>query len=272
VVVVLSGLAKRNSFFATGQQTNNPLAGDPKAIQEGASQFRIDCALCHGLDAHGGNRGPDLRRGIWAHGGSDADLFRTISVGIPGTLMPANDLSEAETWEIIAYLRSLTPEKPRGTGGDATIGEKLFFGDANCSLCHMVRGKGGRLGPDLSRVGNRRSPEFLTQKLREPNANLSPTLMDSGKEWPYDAQAVTVVTQDGQKIQGMIRNEDSFTIQLMDLGEDLHSYFKKDLREIIHEEKSLMPTYGEDVLSKEQLRDIVAYLDQLRGESARGKE
>ena len=96
--------------------------------------------------------------------------------------------------------------------------------------------------------------------------------MDSGKEWPYDAQAVTVVTQDGQKIQGMIRNEDSFTIQLMDLGENLHLYFKKDLREIIHEEKSLMPTYGKDALSKEQLRDIVAYLDQLRGESARGKE
>lgn len=272
MVVAMIGLGKRYPLSAAGQQNKNPLAGDPRAIQEGASQFRIDCALCHGLDARGGNRGPDLTRGIWAHGGTDADLFRTITVGIPGTLMPANDLSEAETWEIIAYLRSLTPEKPRDTGGDPKVGEKLFFGDANCSLCHMVRGIGGRLGPDLSRVGNRRSPEFLAQKLREPNANLSPTLMDSGKEWPYDAQAVTVVTQDGQRIQGIVRNEDSFTIQLMDLGENLRSYFKKDLREVIHEGKSLMPTYGKDALSEKQLRDIVSYLDQLRGDSDKGRE
>jgi len=264
---VLSGLAKRNILFAAVQQNNNPLAGDPKAIQEGGSQFRIDCALCHGLDARGGNRGPDLTRGVWAYGGSDTDLFHTISVGIPGTLMPANDLSDAELWEIIAYLRSLAPSKPPDTGGNAQAGEKLFFGDGNCALCHMVGGKGGRLGPDLSRVGTRRSPEFLSKKLRDPNSNLSPTLMDSGKEWPYNAQAVTVVTQDGRRIQGIIRNEDTFTIQLMDLSENLHSYSKKDLREVIHEKKSPMPAYDRDTLDDKQLRDLVAYLDRLRGDS-----
>jgi len=126
---------------------------------------------------------------------------------------------------------------------------------------------GGRLGPDLSRVGSRQSPEFLALELREPNKNLAPTLMDPGKEWPYDAGAVTVIMQDGQRIQGVVRNEDNFSIQIMDYEENLHAYLKKELREVIHEQKTLMPAYPDDVLDKQQLWDLVAYLDNLRGVS-----
>jgi cytochrome c oxidase cbb3-type subunit III len=271
VFALASFFAQGSHLIAEAQETKNPLAGDPKTIQEGASQFRIDCALCHGLNARGGSRGPDLTRGVWTHGGSDAEIFHTITVGIPGTLMPANDLSDTEVWEIIAYLRSLTPQKPGESGGDRKVGEKIFFSEGNCSLCHMVDGKGGRLGPDLSSVGSRRSPEFLAEKLREPNKNLAPTMMDPGKEWPYDAEAVTVVTQDGQKVRGVIRNEDTFSIQLMDIEENLHMYLKKELREVIHEQKTLMPAYEEDLLDNQQLRDLVAYLDNLRGASSEEK-
>jgi putative heme-binding domain-containing protein len=272
-VFAAASLFAQNSYSpAEAQEAKNPLAGDPRAIQEGASQFRIDCALCHGLNGRGGSRGPDLTRGVWTHGGSDAEIFHTITVGIPGTLMPANDLSDTEIWEIIAYLRSLTPQKQRENNGDRKVGEKIFFGDGNCSLCHMVDGKGGRLGPDLTRVGNRRSPEFLAQKLRDPNKNLAPTMMDPGKEWPYDAGTVTVVMQDGQRIQGVVRNEDNFSIQLMDTEENLHTYLKKELREVIHEQKTLMPVYPEDLLDKQHLWDLVAYLDNLRGASGEEKK
>ena len=43
-------------------QDNNPLAGDPQAIEAGKYHFRINCAVCHGLNARGGGRGPDLTR------------------------------------------------------------------------------------------------------------------------------------------------------------------------------------------------------------------
>jgi len=265
-------LAQSIQSVAQAQDTKNPLAGDPKALQEGASQFRINCALCHGLDAHGGSRGPDLARGDFAHGSSDAEIFHTITTGLPGTLMPANDLSDTETWEIIAYLRSLAPPTPQSASGDPKAGEEIFFGDGNCSLCHMVNGKGGRLGPDLSRVGSRRSPDFFAKKLRNPDKYLAPTLLDPGKEWPFDAEAVTVVLQDGQKIQGVLRNEDTFSIQLMDYGEDLHMYLKKDVREVIHERKTLMPNYDEDLLDQQHLSDVVAYLASLRAASCQEKK
>jgi len=257
-----------NAPSAAAQETKNPLAGNAKAAQEGASQFRINCALCHGLHAQGGSRGPDLTRGVWNHGGSDADLFRTITQGVSGTLMPANDISDAETWEIIAYLRSLAPAKLKKAPGDAKAGEKLFYGDANCALCHMVRGKGGRLGPDLSRVGSARSPEYLAAKIRDPNRALAAGLMQPGMEWPLDYQTVTVVTRDGQSFTGVLRNEDSFSIQFMDQAENLRLYLKNDLQKVTYEQKTLMPAFGDDIIDNAQLKDLVAYLDGLRGEVA----
>jgi putative heme-binding domain-containing protein len=258
-------LLQPNFFVLAAQDTKNPLAANPKAIQEGASQFRVDCALCHGLRANGGSRGPDLTRGVWNHGGTDADIFRTITDGVPGTLMPANSLSEAETWEIIAYLRTLSPKEPEAVPGDPKAGEKIFFGDGNCSLCHMVAGRGGRLGPDLSRVGVARSPKYLAEKLRNPNGSVAVGLMEPGKEWPLEYGAVTVVTRGGETIAGVVRNEDAYSIQLMDTSENLHLFMKKDLLEVKHMDQSLMPAYAEDVLEKEQLRDLVAYLNSLRG-------
>ena len=54
---------------------HNPYAGDPKAAKAGEYEFRINCALCHGLGAHGGGRGPDLTRAQKKHAHSDGELF-----------------------------------------------------------------------------------------------------------------------------------------------------------------------------------------------------
>ena len=66
----------------------NPLAGNPKAAKAGEYEFRINCALCHGLGAKGGGRGPDLTRAVKKHTHNDAEMFQVISNGIPGTAMP----------------------------------------------------------------------------------------------------------------------------------------------------------------------------------------
>jgi putative heme-binding domain-containing protein len=249
------------------QAPKNPLAGNAQAIREGASVFRINCAMCHGLNARGGSRGPDLARGVFTHGGADAQIFHTITHGVPGTLMPANDISATETWQVIAYLRSLAPKKPQRPLGDPEAGEKLFFGNANCSLCHMVRGRGGRLGPDLSRIGSERSPRYLLEKIRNPNIDVAPGMMPPDMEWPIEYRTVTVVTKSGQTITGVLRNEDSFTIQLMDNAEIFHFFQKSDLESITYDAHSMMPPFGPDLLSERQLHDLVAYLETLRGET-----
>src|ERR1700722_867324 len=153
----------------------NPLANDPQAAKLGQFQFRSNCAFCHGLGARGGGRGPDLTRAQKRHGNADADLFRTINEGVPGTAMPPNGatqqgvgMTEEEIRQVIAYIRSVQKKAPAEVPGSAAHGRELFFGSAACATCHMVQGKGGRLGPDLTTTGSARSTEYLVDSVRNP--------------------------------------------------------------------------------------------------------
>jgi len=116
-------------------QDKNPFAGDAKAAKVGESQFRANCAFCHGLGARGGGRGPDLTRAQKRHGNADADLFRTINEGVPGTAMPPNGatqqgvgMTEEEIWQVISYIRSVQAKAPAQPTGNAGHGKELFYG------------------------------------------------------------------------------------------------------------------------------------------------
>src|SRR5207244_4470510 len=176
--------------------------------------------------------------------------------------MPANRLIQDEVWEIVAYLRTL--QQPAASpGGDARHGETVFFGAARCSTCHIVNGRGGRLGPELSHVGSARPRAYLVESIREPNRQLTENRTFDGVI--YDT--VTVVTGDGKTITGVPMNEDTFTVQIMDESERIHSFPKKSLKSLRHENRSLMPAYGIDVLDDADLKDLVTYLQSLRAPS-----
>src|SRR6266704_4260393 len=232
VLVACAGAA-----VALRAQDKNPFAGDPKAAKVGESQFRANCAFCHGLGARGGGRGPDLTRAQKRHGNSDADLFRTINEGIPGTAMPLNGATQQgvgmtgeEIWQVIAYIRSVEKKAPAQPPGNAAHGRGLFYGSAACSTCHMVEGKGGRLGPDLTSTGGARSVEYIIESIRNPSRRLAQGISEAMKEFSQEYETVTVVTSDGQKITGVVLNEDSFTLQMMDTREQIHLLEKDKLR------------------------------------------
>jgi cytochrome c oxidase cbb3-type subunit 3 len=261
VSLVLLGLGAR---AASGQ---NPFPGKAKAAKAGESEFRINCALCHGLGARGGGRGPDLTRAQKKHVHSDAEMFQVISNGIPGTAMPANGtngqgvgMTEEEIWQIITYIRSQEIEAPAQPVGNLGHGKELFYGDANCSLCHMVDGKGGRLGPELTSVGGSRTRDAIIDSVRNPSEKLAWGLTEGTKEFPQEYESVTVVTADGKEIKGVTLNEDSFSVQVMDTSEQIHLLEKSKLRSFQKTRQSAMPKYGVDILKDKDLQDIVAYL------------
>ena len=252
---------------ALAGESRNPFFADPKAAKAGEFEFRINCAFCHGLGARGGGRGPDLTRAHKRHGDSDADLFQNISQGIPGTVMPANGtngqgvgMTDDEIWQIITYLRSVQVNAPTKPAGNATHGKELFYGDANCSSCHMVEGKGGRLGPDLTAVGTARTVESLVESVRFPSRRLAWGLTESTKEFAQEYETVTVVIPEGQEIKGVTLNEDQFSLQMMDMTEQIHLLEKNKLRSIKKSRESVMPAYNPTVMSDQDLGDIIAYL------------
>jgi putative heme-binding domain-containing protein len=233
---------------------NNPHLGNPQSIRSGMALYRIRCADCHGLDG-GGYRGPDLIAAM-AAGATDERLFQTIRKGIPGTEMPAArelDGPDDDLLMIIAYLRKIgTVAAPESPIGNADNGTRLFA--AQCAGCHRVAGRGGRIGPDLTRIGAARSRAALTREIRTPS------------EWiPPNFETVTVVTKDGQRIRGIKKNEDVFSIQIMDLRERIQGYLKSSVQEVVYEKSSLMPTFGATRLNDSDLNDVVGYLMTLRG-------
>jgi cytochrome c oxidase cbb3-type subunit III len=248
-------------------QEKNPYAGDAKMAQLGEYQFRVNCAFCHGLGARGGGRGPDLTRARKKHGSTDADLYRTINDGVPGTAMPPNGttgqgvgMTPEELWQVITYIRSVEQKTSAEGVGDAAHGKTLFYGTAACSTCHMVDGKGGRLGPDLTAAGSARSVNYLMESIRNPSKRLAQGITEAMKEFSQEYETAKVTTADGQKLQGIVMNEDDFTLQMMDMREQIHFFEKDKLKSYEKSRESLMPAYSEKMLSDKDAQDIVAYL------------
>jgi cytochrome c oxidase cbb3-type subunit II len=85
---------------------SNPFAGNREALEEGEAIFRTACAVCHGEKGRGGI-GPSLT-GAKTYGGTDADLFASVSDGRAAGMPPfANILGEEKIWKVITYVRSL---------------------------------------------------------------------------------------------------------------------------------------------------------------------
>jgi len=247
-------------------QERNPFESDPKAAQAGEFQFRINCSFCHGLGARGGGRGPDLTLARKRHGASELEMFHNIKEGIAGTAMPAAigsigvGMTDAEVWQVVTYLKSVQVKTPAHPPGSAANGKDAFFGSAKCFACHMVDGKGGRLGPDLTGTGSSRSIESIVESIRKPNVRLAAGLTEATKAFPQEYETVTVVTAEGKTITGVTLNEDSFSIQLMDPAEKIYLLDKDTLRSFQKTRTSLMPAYSTADLSDKDLQDIVAYL------------
>jgi cytochrome c oxidase cbb3-type subunit 3 len=245
---------------AEPRPAKNPLDANAQAISNGKAMFRTRCAGCHGPDARG-FLGPDLT-GFWAGGGTDDRMFDIVRRGVPGTEMPPSDplrVLDKDIWQTMAYVRTLSGVTAPAPTGDAASGERIFR--ANCSSCHMVHGRGGQLGPDLSRIGSGRPRAGLSSKLRGAAG-----LMRPGYE------PVTIVTRDGQRIRGIKKNEDEFSLQIMDTRERLQGYLKADLSEVTMDKQSLMPVYGPDRLNDRDLDDLLRYLTGLRAADAERKE
>ena len=257
VLVALSVTSAASGYTQTRRTAavaaTNPLHGNPTAIINGEAIFRGRCASCHGRDAKG-LTGPDLT-GLWASGSSDAQLFQAVQRGVPGTEMPPFDTRSQvdEIWETLAYLRTVNLAESTADGGrgDAANGERLF--GMHCSGCHVVNGRGGVLGPDLSRIGSARPRSALIAKIR----GTSRTIVNG-------YQPVTLVTAAGQQIRGVKKNEDDFSLQVMDMRERLHGYLKSSLTKITEEKQSVMPAYGPARLSDAELDDLLRYIATLR--------
>ena len=136
--------------------------------------------------------------------------------------------------------------------GDVSRGKALFE-SSGCFDCHRIGDRGSRLGPDLSDLGGRRTPERLQQALVAPD-----------EEVIAENRFVRFVTKDGATVTGRLLNQDAISVQLINAKEELKSYLRASLRNYTIVEKGLMPSV-QGKLTDQQVADIVHYLSSLKG-------
>ena len=251
VLLVCLALSSTASIARAQQAVENPFTS-AQDVTAGLKTFRSHCITCHGRSGLG-DRGPNLTLGSFRHAVDDPAMFRVVRRGIPNTDMPGLYGNEKSTWQVVAYIRTLAQGQGSAPlSGDPINGERIFSAQEDCAQCHTVNMKGGGGGaPDLSDVGWRRSVAYLRRALTEPNANVDP-------EW----WGMRVTQTTGERTSGWRLDEDTFSIRLLDPDRNLLSFDKGELLAFERLEDSPMASY-EDILSAEDMDDLVAYLHSL---------
>ena len=215
---------------------------DPKQI------YTSLCSRCHGADGAGGSA-PDLRCPVLFKAPTDGDFMQLIADGIPGSGMPATQgLSITDLKALVRYVRGFSEVRADPPKGNRFMGEELFREKGKCLDCHMLRGKGGTLGPELTGIGRRRTA-----------AQLRAALLDPAKNIPSDYVRMTASMRDGTKITGVLIAEDTFTIRLRDDRGGLHGIDRSEATIQIDAGKSLMPGLR-GTFTDAELDNLIAYL------------
>ena len=227
------------------------------------------CLGCHQLNDEGGKIGPSLNRSSsnykpeWLYAWiSNPQNFR------PGTRMPNLGLEPKEVRAITSFLVSFQPEEEDekfatpedwkqylSSEGDPKRGENIFHdpeGIANCSKCHLVKGQGGAVGPDLSYVGTSRTREFILESILNPSAVIT-----------HGYQTVMILTTNRKLITGIKKNEDESGIDILNKeGKTLHVP-RENIKKFKIQKISTMPGNFKDLLEIQDITDVLAYLGSL---------
>ncbi len=238
--------------IANGQTpAKNPLGHGPEVVAAGRLAFNRTCTACHGVDGGEGERAPALVGDRRFFRLSESALYDTIKNGIPGTGMVAvgKTMDDKDVWRIVVFIRAM-----RGSASDTDVagnvqhGKEVFVGKGGCIKCHALQGKGGTIGPDLSNAG----AEMTLKRLRDSLTTETPIAAGY--------KPVTVVLTNGQILKGVAKNEDAFSLQLLDYEDRLHLIDKTEVEKEDESTKSLMPHDYDKQLSKDEFQDLLAML------------
>jgi putative heme-binding domain-containing protein len=136
--------------------------------------------------------------------------------------------------------------------GDPAAGERVFFHPSGprCYACHQIDGRGAAIGPDLSAIGRALSRDKLIESILEPSKEIAPRFT-----------TYQVVTRAGKTLVGMIVSENfDSTLTLADADGKLHVLHRLDVAERVALPRSLMPDNLTELMTRQEFRDLLAFL------------
>jgi putative heme-binding domain-containing protein len=170
--------------------------------------------------------------------------------------MPAfRELGRNEVQKLVDYVRVLQGKgAATSPAGNPERGKAIFLGRAGCSSCHTVAGQTGFVGSDLSTYARGLAPAEVRKAITDP------------APWTGRIKTVTATTRDGQRLSGTVRNEDNFSIQMQDSDGAFYFLLKSDLQKLDYKPLPPMPADYRQRLSRQELDDLVSYLQSIKAE------
>jgi putative heme-binding domain-containing protein len=258
--IVLASYLGITLSWAQENQPNPSKEVNAAMLVDAEQTYENVCAVCHGLDARGSERGPDIASRPEVVQKSDADLAQILSNGRTAAGMPSfSSLGAAKISAMVTYLRILEGRgKSLVLPGDPEKGKALFFGKAKCSGCHTLAGLGGFFASDLTTYSGKLGVNDLRAKILNPDADLDPR-----------RGLVRVGLPNGTELTGAIRNESNFSIQLQTSDGTFHLLKKSELRSQTYLGASGMPRDYQSILTPAELNDVISFVLRSISDAAR---
>ena len=185
-----------------------------------------------------------------------ADLTQAVAADLHQ--VPWDNLRELA---IKLYPLSLSKEnKPfpairdlAGRQGEATQGETVFRTIGTCAKCHVVRGQGTSVGPELSEIGSKLSREALFESIMYPSAGIS-----------HNYETFMVELTDGNVVSGLLVSQTDNELDIKNNEGVTRRFAHADIEQIVKQPISLMPENLNQNLTEQELVDLVEYLMTLK--------
>jgi mono/diheme cytochrome c family protein len=258
------GLVLSLAPYAHAQIQNIPV--DQASADRGAQLFAQSCSTCHGAEARGSDKGPDLIRSLVVlhdraqqlHGSEFAPVLKKQPEhNFDFSADQLADLSQFLTREVNGILRSGYSNRPTNLlSGDAQAGEAFFNGTGGCNKCHSPTG-------DLAGIATRFDPATLQQRFVFPQ-EVGRGRGAAAAGPPPAKTEVTVTPPTGAALSGTLVRVDDFSVTVLDSSGRRHTFartpgMKVDIKDPYAAHVALLSKY-----SQADLHNMTAYLETLK--------
>ncbi len=260
-IAVLAAASSLAAQSASADNQGRPIKFDPVVVERGKSLFIGSCGFCHGSNAKGGEKGPDLLRSVIVLDDENGKTMGPVILrGRPDKGMPRFPFTSQQISDISIFLHNAIRDAADRDSykilnivtGDANAG-RAYFG-AHCSQCHSATG-------DLKGIGAKNEPVTLQGKFINPPY----TWTEGSPARTVTAIYVTVTVPSGESYTGTIVNYDDFNVALREADGTYRSFKRTgavprvELHNRLQAHLDLLPQY-----SDADIHNLTAYLVTLK--------
>ena len=254
-----------------------PMGAGPKDVplveiesaERGKSVWAAECINCHGTQARGTDNGPNLVRStivLRDRYGSELGPYLKKGHKMQSGASAAS-LTDAQVRDLANFLRDRVNDSLRGSPlfqpqnvlvGEAKAGAEFFNGPGKCNECHSPN------SPPLAGIGSRLEPIDIQQRFLFPGAGRGGRGGRGGGPPAASAVKVTVTTETGQTLNGVLVALDDFNVTLRDASGEYRTVRRTPAVKVVKNDPLAAHHAMLETITDKQIHDVVAYLETLK--------